>query len=56
MAFQHGDAFCGGGYYHGVLEGYADAVGLGRLLENIDAVCAGIPGKAGYSARATTMF
>ena len=44
-AFRHGDNACGSGYYHGVLQGVAFATGREKLLSDLDAVCAGIPGK-----------
>jgi hypothetical protein len=44
-AFSHGDNMCGSGYYHGVLQGFALAMGRDRLLSNLDTVCAAVPGK-----------
>src|SRR2546422_3120791 len=44
-AFRYGDNACGSGYYHGVLQGFALALGRARLLSELDAVCAAIPGK-----------
>lgn len=44
-AFLHGDNFCGSGYYHGVLQGFAFTRGHAKLLSDLDAVCAGVPGK-----------
>ena len=44
-AFQYGDNFCGSGYYHGVLQGIALSMGRETLSSDLDAVCAGIPGK-----------
>lgn len=44
-AFVHGDNSCGSGYYHGVLQGFALARGQAKLLSDLDAVCAGVPGK-----------
>jgi len=44
-AFQYGDNFCGSGYYHGVLQGIALSMGREALSSDLDAVCAGIPGK-----------
>jgi len=44
-AFRHGDNACGSGYYHGVMQGFALARGRTNLLSDLDAVCAGVPGK-----------
>ena len=44
-SFRYGDNACGSGYYHGVLQGYAAALGRAKLLGNLDAVCAAVPGK-----------
>ena len=44
-AFRYGDNACGSGYYHGVLQGVALTLGRTRLLSDLDAVCAGVPGK-----------
>lgn len=44
-AFRHGDNTCGSGYYHGVLQGVALTLGRTKLLSDLDAVCAGVPGK-----------
>ena len=44
-AFRHGDNACGSGYYHGVMQGFALARGSTQLLSDLDAVCAGVPGK-----------
>src|SRR5438876_3750129 len=44
-AFQHGDNFCGSGYYHGVLQGRSFQMGRERLLSDLNSICAGIPGK-----------
>lgn len=48
-AFLYGDNFCGSGYYHGVLEGFALKMGRARLLSTLDSACADIPGKERYS-------
>ena len=48
-AFAHGDDFCASGYYHGVLQGYTSGAGRASLLANLDAVCAGVPGKERHS-------
>ena len=44
-AFRHGGNACGSGYYHGVLQGVALTLGRTKLMSDLDAVCAGIPGK-----------
>src|SRR5437867_8483262 len=44
-AFRHGDNACGSGYYHGVLQGVALTLGRTKLISDLDAVCAGVPGK-----------
>jgi hypothetical protein len=44
-AFLHGDNFCGSGYYHGVLQGFAFTLGRARLVSDLNTVCAGLPGK-----------
>src|SRR5256886_6908896 len=44
-AFQHGDNFCGSGYYHGVLQGRSFQMGRERLLGDLNSICDGIPGK-----------
>src|SRR5207244_2913832 len=44
-AFRHGDNACGSGYYHGVMQGFALARGSTQLLSDLDAACAGVPGK-----------
>ena len=44
-AFRHGDNACGSGYYHGVMQGFALTLGPTKLLADLDAVCAGVPGK-----------
>ncbi len=48
-AYTNGDSFCWSGYYHGVLEGIIGKIGRRRLFDEIDTVCADIPGKAKYS-------
>src|SRR5881296_2029384 len=44
-AFRHGANACGSGYYHGVLQGVALTLGRTKLMSDLDAVCAGVPGK-----------
>src|SRR6184192_1924922 len=44
-AFRYGDNACGSGYYHGVMQGFALTRGRTTLLSDLDAVCAGVPGK-----------
>ena len=48
-AYLHGDSFCWSGYYHGVLEGIVGKIGLKNLPTQIDAICADIKAKGGYS-------
>lgn len=51
-AYEEGETFCRAGYFHGVLEGIfgeGENGGGARLLENIDTICAAIPGKDRYS-------
>jgi len=48
-AYLHGDAFCWSGYYHGILEGVIDRIGLKELPSKINGICADIPGKAAYN-------
>jgi hypothetical protein len=45
-AFSHGDDFCGSGYYHGVVEGAAILAGKSKFLNNINSICAKMPGKS----------
>src|SRR2546430_9629628 len=42
-AFQHGDNFCGSGYYHGVLQGRSFRMGRERLVSDLNFICAGNP-------------
>src|SRR5437867_7350715 len=44
-AFRYGDNACGSGYYHGVMQGFALTLGREKLLSDLDAVCAGVPGR-----------
>jgi len=44
-AFRYGDNACGSGYYHGVMQGFALTRGRANLLSDLDAACAGVPGK-----------
>src|SRR5437016_810394 len=44
-AFAYGENACGSGYYHGVMQGYALTLGREKLLSDLDAVCAAVPGK-----------
>jgi len=43
-AFAYGDNACGSGYYHGVMQGFALTLGREKLLRDLDAICAGVPG------------
>src|SRR5437773_5652133 len=44
-AFRYGDNTGGSRYYHGLLQGVALTLGRTRLLSDLDAVCAAVPGK-----------
>ncbi|HVH69217.1 MAG TPA: hypothetical protein VM716_15215 [Gemmatimonadales bacterium] len=44
-AFSHADNMCGSGYYHGVLQGFAQAMGRDRVLSHLDTLCARVQGK-----------
>src|SRR2546429_4255918 len=44
-AFAYGDNACGSGYYHGVMQGFALTLGREKLLSDLGAVCAAVPGK-----------
>ena len=48
VAYQGGDPFCRAGYYHGVLEG-AFAIDGADLMNHLDQLCRGVPGKERYS-------
>lgn len=48
-AYSRGDTFCRSGYHHGVLEGIFVREGNTDLLNNLDAICADVPGKERYS-------
>lgn len=48
-AYKDGDGYCWSGYYHGVLESFADRIGLAELPKEMDAVCASVTGKERYS-------
>jgi len=49
LAYTHGDSFCWSGYYHGVMEGIIGKVGKFAVVEKLDSICSGIPGKTTYS-------
>jgi hypothetical protein len=48
-AFSQGDAMCWSGFYHGVMEGILEEVGIEALPEKLNTVCSSIPGKEVYS-------
>ncbi|OGG58570.1 hypothetical protein A2765_02495 [Candidatus Kaiserbacteria bacterium RIFCSPHIGHO2_01_FULL_56_24] len=48
-AYAVGDPFCRSGYYHGVLEGIFGEDGSGKLLTQLDTLCAQVKGKEKYS-------
>ena len=48
-AYQHGDNFCWSGYYHGVMEGIIAKIGIKKLPEELNTICADIPGKESYN-------
>ena len=49
QAFASGDSFCWSGFYHGVMEGVSQKFKPAALAENIDKICAEIPGKDKFS-------
>ena len=48
-AYEHGDAFCWSGYYHGVMETASEKIGLEKIAGSLNDICTEIPGKANYS-------
>jgi hypothetical protein len=48
-AFSEGDAVCWSGYYHGVMEGILDEVGIEALPAELNGVCSTIEGKEEFS-------
>lgn len=48
-AFLYGDSYCWSGYFHGVLEGIIDRVGAKNLPNELNNICADIPGKTTYN-------
>jgi hypothetical protein len=48
-AFSLGDPVCWSGYYHGVMEGILDKVGIEALPAELNGVCATIEGKEEFS-------
>lgn len=48
-AYTQGDSFCWSGYYHGVLEGVVGKIGAKHLGDQMNKICAGLPGKASYN-------
>jgi hypothetical protein len=47
-AFANGDSFCWSGYYHGIMEGMIDKIGIENLPKEMNKICADIPGKDTY--------
>ncbi|MEO8065813.1 MAG: hypothetical protein ABI643_03090 [Candidatus Doudnabacteria bacterium] len=48
-AFLLGDPFCWSGYYHGIMEGMVAKIGLQNLPNELNSICADIPGKESYN-------
>lgn len=48
-AYMHGDSFCWSGYYHGAMEGIVAKIGAEELPNELNSICAAIPGKEKYS-------
>jgi hypothetical protein len=48
-AFNHGEHFCGMGYYHGVMETLVAKIGIDKILEEADALCADMRQNRRYS-------
>jgi hypothetical protein len=48
-AFEHGEHFCGMGYYHGVMETLVGKIGTDKILEEADAICADMRQNRPYS-------
>lgn len=48
-AYTHGDSFCWSGYYHGALEGVIAKMGRANVPNELNTICADIPGKERYS-------
>ena len=40
--YSRGDSFCGSGYYHGAMEAIVAKIGPDKILEEADALCAGL--------------
>ena len=49
QAFAHGDPYCWSGYYHGIMEGIVDKIGIEKLPTELNNICAEIPGKEKYT-------
>lgn len=45
-AYKEGDSFCWSGYYHGVLEGFAERIGKQNIVNEMDHLCDSVSGKA----------
>lgn len=48
-AYNEGDNFCWSGYYHGVIEGVANDLGVDELVIQINTICDGTEKKGRYS-------
>jgi hypothetical protein len=48
-AYTYGDSFCWSGYYHGALEGIIAKMGRAEVPNQLNTICADIPGKERYS-------
>lgn len=48
-AYLNGDSYCWSGYYHGIMEGVVEKIGLEKLPGELDKICADIPGRAEYT-------
>jgi hypothetical protein len=48
-AYEHGDSYCWSGYYHGVLEAVVANIGRENVPDELNTICANIPGKDRYS-------
>jgi hypothetical protein len=47
-AYLRGDSFCWSGYYHGIMEGFVDRIGIKNLPAQLMTMCADIPSKKTY--------
>jgi hypothetical protein len=48
-AYDNGDNFCWSGYYHGVMEGVANSLGVEELLNKLNIICDGPESRGKYS-------